>query len=176
MATRYVTWIDGQEAAVELLQPAHTGAICARIEVEGEPPREVCFDLLDDTGDGVHLLLPDGASRPARVAVGERETEVVVGGHIVPVRVMAERDAWLGDAAMGEHEGEVTVAMPGLVVKVMAAVGDHVEADTPVLIIEAMKMENEVKAGRAGVVRAVHVEAGAPVEADVVLMEIGDAD
>ena len=64
--------------------------------------------------------------------------------------------------------------MPGKVIKAMVAVGDAVEQGQPVLIIEAMKMENEVKAGREGVVTAIHVSAGQSVEADVVLMEIGD--
>ena len=57
----------------------------------------------------------------------------------------------------------------------MVEVGDAVEQGQPVLIIEAMKMENEVKSGREGVVKAIHVKPGQSVEADVVLMEIGDA-
>jgi biotin carboxyl carrier protein len=60
-------------------------------------------------------------------------------------------------------------------VKLLVAQGDTVEAGQPVLIVEAMKMENEVKAGRAGVVLKFNVAEGDSVEADAVLAEIGDA-
>ena len=62
--------------------------------------------------------------------------------------------------------------MPGLVVRVNVAVGDQVAAGQGLVVIEAMKMENELRASAAGVVRAVHVEAGAAVNKGVVLVEL----
>jgi biotin carboxyl carrier protein len=61
--------------------------------------------------------------------------------------------------------------MPGLVVRVEVAPGDEVEAGQGLVIVEAMKMENELKAARAARVKAVHVVAGAAVEKDAVLVE-----
>ena len=175
MGARYVTWIDGEEATVELLEHGPDGVVVARVEVADQAPREVRLDRHAD-GDGeFHLLLPDGRGLEGRLAVRSRgDVEIVLDGQELHVRTLSERDAWLGDAAMDDHAGEVTVSMPGLVVKVLATLGEAVEAGQPVLIIEAMKMENEVKARRPGVVTAVHVQVGDTVEADVVLMEVGD--
>ena len=106
---------------------------------------------------------------------GKGEQSVRLGDYRVPVGVVAERDAWMGDGGMSQDEGAVTVVMPGLVVKLLVAEGEAVEAGQPVLIVEAMKMENEVKAGRAGVVVKFNVAEGDSVEADAVLAEIGDA-
>jgi biotin carboxyl carrier protein len=74
--------------------------------------------------------------------------------------------------------GPVTVraAMPGKIVQVEVKEGDLVAAGTGLLIIEAMKMENEIRSEGAGVVRAVRVKPGMAVERDAVLIEIGAAD
>lgn len=177
MSERYITWIDGEEATVELLEDAD-GAIRARIEpAEGEP-REVAFQQLDGGGDGgrFQLTLPDGRSVEGRLTPTAKGGRILTTGeHRLEVQAISERDAWMGDGAMAQDDGEVTVSMPGKVIKALVAVGDAVEQGQPVLIIEAMKMENEVKAGRAGVVTAIHATAGQSVEADIVLMEIGDA-
>jgi biotin carboxyl carrier protein len=60
--------------------------------------------------------------------------------------------------------------MPGRVVKVLVAVGDAVAARQGLVVVEAMKMENELRAPRAGRVSEVRVREGAPVEANTVLI------
>jgi biotin carboxyl carrier protein len=62
--------------------------------------------------------------------------------------------------------------MPGLVVKVEVAVGDEVARGQGLVVMEAMKMENELKSEGAGRVTRIHVEAGATVEKDQVLVEL----
>jgi biotin carboxyl carrier protein len=62
--------------------------------------------------------------------------------------------------------------MPGRIVKVLVAEGDEVVAGVGLVIMEAMKMENELSATRAGVVRQVLVKAGDAVERDAVLLEL----
>jgi pyruvate carboxylase subunit B len=69
-------------------------------------------------------------------------------------------------------EGHVTSSMPGTIVEVLASVGTQVKAGDPVLVIEAMKMENEVPAPIAGTVTAVHVGKGDSVNPDEALIEI----
>ncbi|MCA9653525.1 MAG: acetyl-CoA carboxylase biotin carboxyl carrier protein subunit [Myxococcales bacterium] len=64
--------------------------------------------------------------------------------------------------------------MPGRVVRVLVAEGDAVDADDPLLIVEAMKMENEVRAPAAGVVRRVAVATGDTVEAGQLLCELDE--
>jgi pyruvate carboxylase subunit B len=61
--------------------------------------------------------------------------------------------------------------MPGLVVRVEVAPGDRVAAGQGVVIIEAMKMENELKADGGGVVSCIHVVAGQTVDKGTVLVE-----
>jgi len=70
-------------------------------------------------------------------------------------------------------DGDVTTSMPGTVVEVLVKDGDTVKAGDPVLIIEAMKMENEVQAPVGGKVNHVHVKKGDSVNPDEALMEIG---
>ena len=70
------------------------------------------------------------------------------------------------------HAGCVTTAMPGTIVAVKAKVGDKVKAGDGVLVIEAMKMENEIQASTTGTVVAVHVTKGDSVTPDESLLEI----
>ena len=70
------------------------------------------------------------------------------------------------------HEGCVTTAMPGSIVEVKVKAGDKVNAGDAVLVIEAMKMENEIQASVSGVVVAVHVKKGDTVTPDESLLEI----
>ncbi len=67
---------------------------------------------------------------------------------------------------------DVAATMPGRVVRVMVTPGDRVTADQPVVVVEAMKMENEMRAPKDGLVREVRVAEGATIEAGTVLMVI----
>jgi len=60
------------------------------------------------------------------------------------------------------------------VLKVLVAEGDEIAAGTPLVVVEAMKMENELKATSASVVKAVRIEAGEAVEKGQVLVEFED--
>ena len=71
-------------------------------------------------------------------------------------------------------EGVVQAQMPGSVVRVLVSAGDEVEAGQGLLILEAMKMENEVLAPRSGRVQKLVVKEGDTVESGSVMMEIGD--
>lgn len=70
------------------------------------------------------------------------------------------------------HAGHVTTSMPGTVVTVIAKIGDKVKAGDAVLVIEAMKMENEIQAAVSGVVVAIHANKGDTVNPDESLLEI----
>ena len=70
--------------------------------------------------------------------------------------------------------GHVTTSMPGNIIDVLVSEGDRVEAGAPVLVTEAMKMETEIQAPIAGIVKAVHVSKGDAVNPDETLIEIGD--
>ncbi len=58
------------------------------------------------------------------------------------------------------HEGCITTAMPGTIIDVKVKIGDRVEAGDSVIVIEAMKMENEIQSPTSGIVVAIHVAKG----------------
>jgi biotin carboxyl carrier protein len=66
--------------------------------------------------------------------------------------------------------------MPGLVVRVQVVEGQHVEAGAALVVVEAMKMENELRAARAGVVRTIHVTIGQVVEKGALLVTMESTD
>lgn len=74
--------------------------------------------------------------------------------------------------ANGEDSGFITAAMPGTILEVKAAVGDTVVRGEPLLILEAMKMENEIMASCGGVIAEIHVAVGASVNSGDLLMVI----
>ena len=78
-------------------------------------------------------------------------------------------------APQAAAEGATTVSapMPGMIVSYAKKVGDSVEQGETVVILEAMKMENEIRAQRTGVVEAVHVSPGQRVGQGDVLLRIG---
>src|SRR5262245_34016681 len=87
-------------------------------------------------------------------------TDFVIGG--VRVAVPPDPRDWRGgdsELAAGGPQ-KITSPMPGRVVSILVAPGDEVEAGAGIVVIEAMKMQNEMKASRAGRVAAIHVKEG----------------
>jgi biotin carboxyl carrier protein len=76
------------------------------------------------------------------------------------------------DAVAAEGLGTVVGPMPGLVIRLLAAVGDRVKAGQGVIVVEAMKMENELRSPKDGIVREVNARPGTAVEVGAVLMVI----
>ena len=75
-------------------------------------------------------------------------------------------------AAVAASEGAVTAIMPGKIIRVLVAEGDQVAEEDIVCILEAMKMENELKAPKSGVIKKLYVRSGQDVETGSVLAEI----
>ena len=74
--------------------------------------------------------------------------------------------------AAAEEAGAITAIMPGLIIKINSQVGDRVEVGQVVFVLEAMKMQNELHAKRAGVVKQINVKPGESVEMRQVLAVI----
>ena len=100
--------------------------------------------------------------------------EVHVNGMPVPVEPRGRRRPTASGAAADNTDWPLTISapMPGRVVNVLVSAGDIVAARQGLVVIEAMKMENELRAPRAGTVAQVRVAAGAPVEAGTVVVVI----
>jgi biotin carboxyl carrier protein len=108
-----------------------------------------------------------------------RAFDVLLDGAPFPVELVDERRRALSSMARGTRaagEAVVKAPMPGLVAKVLVSPGDAVAHNQVVVVLEAMKMQNDLVAPRAGVVRDVTVEAGQAVAQSQPLVIIGDAD
>jgi biotin carboxyl carrier protein len=119
---------------------------------------------------------------PVDAKRGVRRLEVIVDGWRFELDVESEARAALMDRARRERgtatsggATEVRAMIPGRVLAVTVAVGDAVEAGQRLLVIEAMKMQNELRAPRSGVVTDVRVAADRTVELGDLLLTIGDA-
>jgi biotin carboxyl carrier protein len=99
---------------------------------------------------------------------------VHVAGIAVPVMLNGRRRYSRTDDAAGAELGpqRLSAPMPGKVVRVPVAIGDVVRARQPVMVVEAMKMENELRASRDGTVAEIHVREGMSVDAGALLIVI----
>lgn len=125
---------------------------------------------------GLSLLHREtGRSRDVQVTPGSTPGEclVTLSGRIVAATVNGRRSRRAG-AEGGGTDGEQAIAapMPGRVVRVLVAPGDEVTARQGVVVVEAMKMENELRSPKAGRVKDVSVKAGDSVEAGRVLLVV----
>jgi biotin carboxyl carrier protein len=151
------------------------GALRLRVSVDGVSS---LVDVQRSGEFGLSLVFPEAAARSAtvHVAPGQAPGELLayLAGRIAAVSVNASRTgrgaADTGAGARGEQK--IVAPMPGRVVRVLVAAGDHVEARQPVVVVEAMKMENELRSPKAGRVTDVAVAAGTSVEAGRVLVVI----
>jgi biotin carboxyl carrier protein len=118
-------------------------------------------------GDEAHTVVVEGTGST---------WHATVAGRRVPVSVRTHREQRIAEAEVAaRHRGgpvEVRASLPGLVVTLSAAVGDDVAEGHPLLTIEAMKMQNEVRAPHAGRVAHVAVSAGQTVATGALLMRL----
>jgi len=126
----------------------------------------------------VYSILIDGESYEARVeAIAGKESglRVVVAGREYAVRVFDPRQwrRYRGSAVEAEGRQAVVAPMPGKVVRVLVKAGDTVNAGEGVAVVEAMKMQNEVRAPKSGTVDQVSVREGQTVGAGEVLAIVG---
>jgi biotin carboxyl carrier protein len=123
-------------------------------------------------------LALDGRARTFAMLRGDDGWLVQAAGELWPVSVVDERTQQLreltGQGKRASGGGVIRAPMPGLVLRVEVEPGMRVEPGAGVVVLEAMKMENEITSPGAGVVKSVRVQAGQAVEKGVVLVEIGD--
>ena len=118
---------------------------------------------------GVYSIVIEGRSYEARV----NGTMVDIAGRRYQVEILDPREPRRrATNAGGSGRRDVTAPMPGKVVRVLVQPGDRVRARQPVVVVEAMKMENELRAGREGTVSEVHARDGSSVEAGTLLVVI----
>ncbi len=147
------------------------------VEVNGGPERETTLaDLMEgasieEVEPGVYSILQDGKSYLARVVKQREAYQVDVNGESAIVSLRDPR-ALTRSSSKGAQGGRqsITAPMPGKIVRVLVAVGETVEAGQGMVVVEAMKMQNEMKAPRAGSIVQVKAVAGATVSAGDILI------
>jgi biotin carboxyl carrier protein len=160
------------------------GAQTVEVEVDGERVlvggEAVDAHLAPLAGTPLYHLLLGGASWTVAAQPLEddgRWAMGVVGERVeVAVRDEQSRETEAAAAPGGAGPAVVRAPMPGLVVRVEVAAGQRVEAGAGLVVVEAMKMENELRAPRAGVVQTVHVAAGQAVEKGVALVTLASPE
>jgi len=128
------------------------------------------------TAQGIYSLLVDGVSYVADVVDRDGACVVDVGGELYEITVEEQTRHIIrtrGGAAGGSRSRTLTAPLPGKISRVAVRPGDAVAAGDTLLVIEAMKMENEFKAGAAGTVAEVRVQPGQAVNAGDVLIVMG---
>ena len=155
---KYVTTIDGKEFLVEIIDDRH-------VSVDGKIV-EVDFESIEE--QPVFSLIVDGKSYEAYVYRGEESLEVLLKGRLYHTNVEDERERRLraasGGAVAQSGTYHLKAPMPGLIVTVPVSEGQEVKTGDVLLILESMKMQNELKSPRDGVVGRIHVAAGDSVE------------
>ena len=120
--------------------------------------------------DGTYVaLFEDGAVRRARVFSGDRHARLRIRGTELCLDLFDPRDASAAPAGAA-GTSEIVAAMPGRVVEVSIEPGQEIKAGEVLLILEAMKMQNEIRAEADAVVREVACRPGDAVEAGAVLV------
>ena len=131
-------------------------------------------------GGGNWSLIIDGQSYDVELEVaGENESEgaynSLVRGRVVRLRMRDERHVRMAMTTKKfavEGPQTLTSPMPGKVVKILAQVGQDVQEAQPLVIVEAMKMENELRSPKSGRVSAIMVKEGQGVEAGTKLLAV----
>ena len=160
---RYFVQVDGESWVVDIEEDA--------VLVNGEP---VSVDLTQSGIPELYSVLLDGSSHEVLVSSDVSGCDVTVGGQVLRAEVQDEptRILMKGRGSAETAGGDLPVPAPisGLVVSVAVADGDTVEAGQTLVVLEAMKMENDITAPRAGVVGQVAVADGDRVEINHVML------
>lgn len=159
--------IDGGAEQIEILAPAPE----CRFRLGAGEERAAQVEVPEPC---VYSVLLDGRSYEARVEETASALVVVIDGYRFEIEVRdPRRYGRRSGGAGGEGVATVVAPMPGKVVRVLVAAGETVEAGQGLLVVEAMKMQNEMKAARAGSVLSISAREGDTVTAGEVLARIG---
>lgn len=166
---KYFVTIDDHEHAVDV-EVRPTGELV--VQLDGRPMDNDVV-VLDDGSLSIRI---DGKVLDLTVEGSPPDVGVVASGHRAYVRVESERHRAAAAARRTGGSGsekQIVAPMPGRVVKILVNVGDEVKPGQGVAVVEAMKMENELKAKGAGTVAEIHVKSGEAIESGAKLITLG---
>jgi len=163
---KYVTTIGDSSFVVDILDEHHVNLNGTVMEVDFE----------NISGQPVYSLLLDGRSYEAFVYEGDDELQVLLLGQLYPSKVEDEREKRLraaaGSTVSEAGEFHLRAPMPGLVVGIPVEQDQQVEKGQVLIVLESMKMQNELKSPRAGKIARVRVKAGDTVDQRQTLLTV----
>ena len=160
---KYVAVISSQTYEIEIDNDG-------RILVNGEA-RDVDFLNL---GGSLYSIITENKSLEAVIDDDEGKIAVMMDGQLFEAQVLDERAMLMAQrrGGLATTSGDVHAPMPGLIALVAVEKGQSVEKNQTLVILESMKMQNELKSPIAGSVRAVHVAADQTVDKNALLVEV----
>ena len=163
---KYITVVGDKQFLVEIIDDRH-------VSVDGKI-YEVDFESV--SGQPVYSLIVNGKSHESYVAQVDDIWQVLLRGRLYPVSVEDEREKRLraaaGSGIAETGEFHLKAPMPGLVVTIPVAEGQEVKKGQVLLILESMKMQNELKSPRDGKVNRIKVRTGESVEQRQTLLSV----
>jgi biotin carboxyl carrier protein len=164
---KYLTTINDRTYTIEINDERH-------VMVDGKTYE---IDLMAFTVQNLYSLIIDNRSYEAFVDSDAEDWQVLMRGDLYQARVQDERAVRLATSAGGSAapvgDFNLKAPMPGLVVAVPVADGRQVKKGDILLILESMKMQNELRSPRDGTVLRTKVKAGDSVEQNQVLLTVG---
>ncbi len=163
---KYYAKVDDQEFVIEI---GHENQI-----IINDEPYDIDFQKMPDSG--VTSLIIGHHSVEAVVEEKEGSWQVLIRGDLYDVAIDDERSRRLasarGDLGTAEGDAAIRSPMPGIVIAVSVSEGQHVSKGDKVVILESMKMENELTAPRTGIIESIEITKGDKVKASQVLVSL----
>lgn len=163
---KYFAVVNGKNRELELTE--RLGELS--IKVDGVE-HQAHYEEVD--GLGQVALYIDGKAYAISIEGSKNELAVTIAGHVYDVEIEDERERIASAVEKRRGKGgAIKSVMPGVVVGLLVAEGDEVAEDQPLLILEAMKMQNEILAPAAGSVKGIHIEEGQAVPGGELLVTL----
>ncbi|MCB9134213.1 MAG: biotin/lipoyl-binding protein [Anaerolineales bacterium] len=163
---KYVVTINEREYQVDIIEEG-------RVNIDGT---ELAVDYLSVSGQPIYSLIVNGHSYEAFVSPNQSEWQVMLHGNLYDVRVEDERERRLRAASTGGERNMLNFnskpRCQGLVVAIPVSEGQEVNKGDVLVILESMKMQNELKSPKDGKVGQIRVNPGASVEQKAVLLTV----
>jgi biotin carboxyl carrier protein len=164
---RYFVRVNGRPHTVDLRE--RLGELA--VEVDGRPI-ELAYEEVDHLGQVA--LFAGGRVWGLSIEGDDNAVSATLAGHLYAVEIEDEREraAHAAEGRPGRGGGVIRSVMPGVVARILVEPGETVAAGQALVILEAMKMQNEIPATGAAVVAGVHVSAGQAVESGAALVTL----
>ncbi len=165
---KYFVTVNGRAHEVSVVE--RLGELL--VTVDGRP-LAIEYEEVDLLGQVA--VRAEGRSFGISIAGDEHAATAVIAGHLYAVEIEDEREraALAAERTASRGGGVLKSIMPGVVVQILVAPGEPVEQGQALLVLEAMKMQNEIAAPQAGVVQAIHVSERQAVGSGEKLVTLG---